>query len=338
MTFSVTVEPKGLTFSCSQEQSLAEAAQNVGVRFPVSCRNGVCHICRATLEAGIVSTPKGVIARESQDETPNEVFVCHAKPRSDLILRMDGVYGPKELPMKNIICQIQSVSVLQGDVYKVVLQLPAGKPVAFFAGQYLALDLPQRDDDAYFSIASAPGLREIELHIQADPHLEKALEIVRFLQENKSVSVKLPFGKACLDRVPASAVLLLAAGTGFAQMKSVIEYLLADGFQDELSLYWTARKQSDLYALDMVQKLADEHENFSFECIVTETLDPTCTEHHSLLADAILSSHDDLSNSLVFAAGSPKLVYTSLDALEQAGLSQDSFYSDVLEYVSRDEV
>ncbi|KZY68226.1 hypothetical protein A3742_10325 [Oleiphilus sp. HI0071] len=338
MTFSVTIEPKGLTFTCAEEQSIAEAAQESGVRFPISCRNGVCHICRAKLELGVVSTPTGLVAQQSQDGTPNDVFVCHAKPRSDLILRMDGVYGPKELPMKNIICQIQSVSVLQGDVYQVILELPAGKPVAFFAGQYLALDLPQRDEDAYFSIASAPGLREIELHIQADPHLEKALEIVKFLQDNKSVSVKLPFGKACLDRVPSSAVLLLAAGTGFAQMKSIIEYLLANGFQQELSLYWTARKQSDLYALESVQNLAETHENFRFECVVTETLDPTCTEHHSLLADAILSSHDDLSNSLVFAAGSPKLVYTSLDALEQAGLSQEHFYSDVLEYVSRDQI
>lgn len=338
MTFCIRVEPKGLTFLCSEKQSIAEAAQKAGVRFPISCRNGVCHICRARLEEGVVSSPTGAIARASQDEVPKEVFVCHAKPRSDLILRMDGVYGPKELPMKNIICQIQSVSVLQGDVYKVVLQLPAGKPAAFFAGQYLALDLPHREDDAYFSIASAPGLREIELHIQADPHLEKALEIVRFLQENKSVSVKLPFGKACLDQVPKSAVLLLAAGTGFAQMKSVIEYLLANGFQEELSLYWTARKQSDLYAMEMVQKLASEHENFNFECVVTDTLDPTCTEHHGLLADAILRSHDDLSNSIVFAAGSPKLVYSSLDVLEKAGLSEDCFYSDVLEYVSRDQI
>ena len=335
MTFRITVEPKGLNFVCSETQTLAEAGQSQGLRFPVSCRNGVCHICRAKLENGTVSTPRGAI---DATMSVKEVFICHAKPRSDLVIRMQGVYGPKELPMNNIICQIQSVTVLKGDVYKVVIEQPAGKPVEFYAGQYLALNLPERNDDAYFSIASRPGQREIELHIQADPHLEKAVEIVEFLRQNQSVSVKLPFGKACLNGVPDSSVLLLAAGTGYAQMKSVIEYLLENGFENELSLYWTARKLSDLYALDVLQTLSDTHPNFHFEYVVTETLDPTCTEHHSLLADAVLRSHDDLSNSTVFAAGSPKLVYTSLDALKTAGLSEENFYSDVLEYVSRDQI
>lgn len=335
MTFQITVEPNGLKFSCLDSETIADAGMAAGVRFPVSCRNGVCHICRAHLEQGSVSTPQGSLAVSTDAE---ELFICHAKPRSDLVIRMQGVFGPKELPMKNIICQIQSVSVLQGDVYQVVLEQPAGKLVEFFAGQYLSLDLPHRSDDAFFSIASRPGQRHIELHIQADPHLEKALEIVEFLKTNRSVKVKLPFGKACLDKVPDSAVLLLAAGTGYAQMKSVIEYLLENGFEQELSLYWTARKKSDLYALDTLQRMSAEHANFNFEYFVTETLDPTCTEHHSLLADAVLRSHEDLSNSIVFAAGSPKLVYTSLDALEKAGLSEECFYSDVLEYVSRDQI
>ena len=338
MTFRVTVEPNGLHFFCSESETVAQAAQAAGVRLPVSCKNGVCHICRAHLELGGISLPQGELVEANEKAKPQEIFVCHAMPRSDLIIRMQGVYGPKELPMKNIVCQIRSVSVMQGNVYKVVLEQPAGKPAEFYAGQYLALDLPERDEDAYFSIASAPGQREIELHIQADPHLEKAVEIIRFLQSNPTVRVKLPFGKACLDSVPNKAVLLLAAGTGYAQMKSVIEYLLAEGFERELSLYWTARKQSDLYALDALKSLADRYRNFRFEFVVTETLDPTCTEHHSLLADAVLASHDDLSDTIVFAAGSPKLVYSSLDALEAAGLSSDCFYSDVLEYVSRDQI
>ena len=338
MMFRVTVEPNGLQFRCSENETIAQAALTAGVRLPVSCKNGVCHICRALLVQGSVALPLGGPVEIGTKAKPQEVFVCHAMPRSDLIIRMQGVYGPKELPMKNIVCQIRSVSVMQGSVYRVLLEQPAGKSAEFFAGQYLALDLPERDDDAFFSIASAPGQREIELHIQADPHLEKAVEIIRFLKDSPTVRVKLPFGKACLDSVPDKAVLLLAAGTGYAQMKSVIEYLLESGFEHELSLYWTARKQSDLYALDALKSLSERYSNFRFEFVVTETMDPTCTEHHSLLADAVLKSHDDLSDTIVFAAGSPKLVYSSLDALEAAGLSSDCFYSDVLEYVSRDQI
>ena len=274
----------------------------------------------------------------STDKT-SEIFVCHAQPNTDIEIRMPGVFGPKQLPMKEITCQIKSVEALQAHVYRVVMEQPAGKPAEFFSGQYLALDLPHRDDDSFFSIASSPGKREIELHIQADPHLEKALETIEFLKSSPSVKVKLPFGNACLDRVPDSGVLLLAAGTGYAQMKSLIEYLLENGFDKELTLYWTARKHSDLYALEALEALSTKHTNFRFLSIVADSSeDIQTTEHHSMLADAVLAGHDDLSSYQVFVAGSPKLVYSTLDALETAGLKDDAFFSDVLEYVSRDQI
>lgn len=336
MTYRVTIQPNELSFSCDKGQSIAEAAQQSGVRIPVSCKNGVCHICRAELLSGVVVMPTGI---EATADKASEIFVCHAQPNTDIEIRMSGVFGPKQLPMNQTICQIKSVEALQAHVYRVVLEQSAGKLVEFFSGQYLALDLPHRDEDSFFSIASSPGKREIELHIQADPHLEKALQTIEFLKASSSVKVKLPFGKACLNGVPDTGVLLLAAGTGYAQMKSLIEFLLEHGFEQELTLYWTARKHSDLYALEALEALSNKHTNFKFLSIVADsTEDVQTTEHHSLLADAVLAGHEDLSDYQVFVAGSPKLVYSTLDVLEAAGLKEDAFFSDVLEYVSRDQV
>ncbi|KZX85455.1 hypothetical protein A3715_03795 [Oleiphilus sp. HI0009] len=337
MSYSITLEPNGLQFECSESETLIEAGQRVDIRFPVSCRNGVCHICRAELIQGRIETRTGELV--SPNDT-NEIYVCHVKPHTDVTIYMDGVLGPGELPMNTFSCQIKQVSEMQAHVYKVVLEQPAGKLKEFYAGQYLALLLPEREDETYFSIASAPNQREIELHIQADPHLEKALEVVQFLQTSASVQVKLPFGKACLSSVPSEPVLLLAAGTGFAQMKSLIEYLLGNGFDKELSLYWTARKESDLYALDYVKDLEDRYENVHIQTIVADDdqEQSQSTQHHSLLADAVLEGHGDLSGFKVFVAGSPRMVYSAMDALEDAGLEHENFYSDVLEYVSRDQI
>jgi len=335
MSFCVTIQPNGLSFNARDNQTIIEAGQAAGVRFPVSCRNGVCHICRAELVSGKVENQTGEIY-ESPSADAKEVYICHVRPRSDVTLKVRGVYGPKELPMKEVTCQIQSVEEMQAHVFRVILELPAGKPTEFFAGQYLALCIPEREEDAYFSIACAPGKRQIELHIQADPHFEKAVEVIAFLKSAPSVSVKLPFGKACLASVPEKAVLLLAAGTGFAQMKSLFEYLLTNGFERELSLYWTARKKSDLYACDLLDQLSAQYDNFSYQVIVADSQGPHCTEHHSLLANAVLAGHTDLSNYEVFVSGSPKLVYSSLDALKEAGLEENAFYSDVLEYATRD--
>ena len=56
------------------------------------------------------------------------------------------------------------------------------------------------------------------------------------------------------------------------------------------------------------------------------------------MADAVLEGHQDLSGFKVFVAGSPRMVYSTMDALENAGLEHANFFSDVLEYVSRDQV
>lgn len=334
--YTVTILPNSLHFVCAEDETLIEAGQRSDLRFPVSCRNGVCHICRARLQSGSVITPLGELI---DAESESEIYVCHVKPRENITLVMDGVLGPDELPMNQFRCQIKCVSEMKAHVYRVVLEQPAGKLKEFYAGQYLALLLPEREEETYFSIASAPGQREIELHIQADPHLEKALETVEFLKQAASVELKLPFGKACLSKVPTMPVVLLAAGTGFAQMKSLIEYLLENGFDKELSLYWTARKQSDLYALELIEGLAKQYENFNYQSIVAEIDEAEqANQHHSLLADAVLEGHSNLSGFKVFVAGSPRMVYSTMDALENAGLEHENFYSDVLEYVSRDQL
>ncbi|MDX1399242.1 MAG: CDP-6-deoxy-delta-3,4-glucoseen reductase, partial [Oceanospirillum sp.] len=68
--------------------------------------------------------------------------------------------------MKTMACQIESVELLgSSDVYRVVLQTPAGKLPDFAAGQYLEIILPNGDRSA-FSIANRPDGRRLELHIQ----------------------------------------------------------------------------------------------------------------------------------------------------------------------------
>lgn len=270
------------------------------------------------------------------DQGPKQVYTCHVCPVEDSELMIEGVYGPGELPMKTIQCQIVSVSPMRGHVYKVILQQPAGKPVKYYPGQYLAIELPGWDYESYYSIACAPEGRELELHIQADPHLEKAQEVIDFLKSNQSIGIKLPMGEACLHDIPEQEVLLLAAGTGFAQMKSIIEHLLANEFSHPLRLYWTARKAEDLYALDMLDAWQKRYPNFLYRTIFAD-IDHLATDHHSLMADAVLEDHETLSDMLVFVSGSPKLVFSTMDALEAAGLEESQFRSDVLAYAKRED-
>jgi len=88
--------------------------------------------------------------------------------------------------------------------------------------------------------------------------------------------------------------------------------------------------------LELLENWSKQYENFHYTTMVAEPSDQINTEHHSQLAQAVLDEHDSVEDKLVFASGSPKLVFSTMDALAAAGLDPENFYSDVLEYAARD--
>ena len=333
------VQARHYDLSCSSEQTIYSAAEQQGFRLPASCLNGVCHICRASLISGKVlsGNAQQLLARDPA-QAPPQVMLCKTWPLETCSVLLKNIYGPGELPVKNVKCQVLNVERLKGHVFQVDLQLPAGKQPEFFPGQYLALSLPDKTEASYFSIASAPGQRIINLHIQADPHLLSALEVIGFLQMSmdtqRAVSVSLPYGEACLSAMPTQPIILIAAGTGFAQMKSILEYLFEHDFSYPVALYWGVRKAEDMYLHELAESWAAKHVNFTFRPIIGELEDGESTDHHEQLSAAVLAEQP-VDNARVFVSGSPKLVFSVMDALLAAGLPEQQFFSDVLAYATR---
>ncbi|MDX1453056.1 MAG: 2Fe-2S iron-sulfur cluster-binding protein [Oleiphilaceae bacterium] len=329
----ILLQPKGLEFDADAGETISDAAARHGIRLPISCRNGVCELCEGYLTKGSVSAGASRQTIEAAGNTT--ILLCRCWALEDCEIEIANVYGPGELPLKNVVCQIEGVEPILAHVYRVALRLPAGKAPEFFAGQYLALHLPDKEGPCFYSIASAPGSTILELHIQADPHLASANEVITYLQNNNTVKASLPHGRACLAKVPDHDVILLAAGTGFAQMKSIIEYLLASEFEHQIHLYWGVRQPQDMYLKEFTEAWSARTGHFHFTSLIADIDNVQGLEHHEQMAEAVLAHGHDLARSLVFVAGSPRLVFSALDLLEQAGLPESHFFSDVMEYAER---
>ncbi len=343
LKFASQVDSEHIAFSIPGESgaSLLEVARQHAVKVPVACRNGVCMVCRADLVSGQVETgARRKLVEADRSSGPQEVMMCQTWPLSDCEFKVKNLLRPGELPLNMLMCQVTTVEVIQGYVYRVKLLLPAGKLPEFYAGQYLSLTLPGREAPCFYSIASPPGLRELTLHVQADPHIQSAVEVINYLTEQCDsaglVQISLPFGKACVTSVPEKPLILMAAGTGFAQMTSIIEHMFATGFTLPIALYWGVRKEEDLYLRDLAQDWEAQHPNFSFHPLVADIDNIADNAHHNQLSDAVVADFSDLSECLVYVSGSPKLVFSAMDALMEAGLKEEQFFSDVLEYASRD--
>ena len=326
----VRLQPSGLSFQVAGDTDLLLAAAESGIQVPAACRNGVCEICEARLVSGLALNTRN----QKLITVGERLMMCRTLALTDLKLEIPAVmasgnHQPRQYPAK--VVDVRSIS---HDVYRVELQLPKRREVAFHAGQYLSVNLPDTDP-CYFSIASSPSEDLIELHIQATPEWVSAQKVIDALTSGGEVTVELPHGRACLASAPDKPLLLVAAGTGFAQMKSLVDYLQKTSYDKPVKFYWGVRRHEDMYLRSLAQQWQEEWPPFTFLPVVGDDEDNEWSGHHDQLVRTVLASGMDWSNVEVHASGSPTMVYTLMDALLEVGLPQEAFFSDVLEYAPR---
>lgn len=333
----VTLQPSRLTFRAAPGEPILDAARRAGIGVRSACRNGVCEICGGVLKQG-----HAYDLRRKVDLTEGATaLLCRAVAKGDLVIQVDNLMAAGSHPLESVTAEVVELSPLNHDVFQVSLRLPPGRKVPFHAGQYLAIALPG-EEPAWFSIASAPNGQMLELHVQAATDWATAQGVMDYLREQGRVPLQLPFGKACLAKRPERELLLVAAGTGFAQMKSIIEYLAAVDQEvtaiagrPPVTLYWGVRRQEDMYLRSLPEQWQTQWPGFRFVPVIGNDEDSEWQGHHDQLVQAVLDGGHDLPNLTVIASGSPIMVYTLMDALVAAGLPAEEFLSDVLEYAPR---
>lgn len=320
----VTLQPSGAVLEVERGERILDAARRLGYECPQACRNGNCLICAALLVSGRVR-------QRGETLDHGEIFTCLAEPEEDCTLLWDGVLAPGELPVRTLSCQLISCEEVGGDVFRLLLRAPAGKPPRYHAGQYLLLE---REDGEFsaFSLASAPDRgRELELHMLARE--SSAVELLEFIRQQGLVKVQMPFGDTHLAELPDGPLVLIAAGTGMAQMHSLIEHCRAEGFVHPVHLYWGVRRPDDFYRLSHWSEWQDMPNLFLHQ-VVSDVCgwEGRC----GMLHEAVCEDFADLTPLHVYASGSPAMIYGTLDALVEAGMDATQMRADVFAYAPRE--
>jgi CDP-4-dehydro-6-deoxyglucose reductase len=242
----------------------------------------------------------------------------------------DGVLALGELPVRSLSCQVVECIEVGGDVWRVRLRAPAGKPPRYHAGQYLMLERENGEKSA-FSLASAPHAgRDLELHVLVRE--TSAQSLLEQLQRNAMVRIEMPFGDTHLSELPDGPLVLIAAGTGMAQMHSLIEHCRAKGFKHPVHLYWGVRQPGDFYEIEHWDEWK-QLPNLYLHKVVSDLCgwDGRC----GMLHEAVCEDISDLSSVYVYASGSPAMIYATLDALVSAGMDAHQMRADVFAYAPR---
>ena len=230
--------------------------------------------------------------------------------------------------------QVLDVQLLGADVYRVRLQCNEGFVPEYCAGQYLEILLGENDACA-FSIASAPSLEQktLELHIQKVPGKESSKKLFSELQSG-TVNIRMAKGRCYVKEIADRPLLLIAAGTGFAQMKSIVEHCLNHQHQQDIHLYWGSKAPGDFYLPSLPVQWSGQ--NLKYHPVVSDTThENDWNGRFGLLYEAVLVDKEKLINSDVYISGSPNMVYATVDAMIDHGFNENRMHSDVFEYAPR---
>jgi NAD(P)H-flavin reductase len=129
--------------------------------------------------------------------------------------------------------------------------LPATETFKFYAGQYVELILKDGKRRSY-SMANPPhSSAALELHIR---HLPGGLFTDHVfgvgatqMKEREILRIEGPLGSFFLREDSDLPIVMLASGTGFAPIKSIIEHMAHQGIKRPVTLYWGGRRPADLY-------------------------------------------------------------------------------------------
>jgi Na(+)-translocating NADH:ubiquinone oxidoreductase F subunit len=134
-----------------------------------------------------------------------------------------------------------------------------------------------------------------------------------------------PFGEFHPKETPREMV-YLGGGTGMAPMRSHLSWLLETRRRANRVSYWYgARSLQELFYRDYFEKLAREHENFSFHVALS---DPQPEDRwdsytgfiHEVLKREVLDTHPDPKSIDYFLCGPPAMIQAATHMLADLGV------------------
>ncbi len=334
MSYQVTLQPSGHSFTVEPDQKILVAGLAAGLFMPYSCRSGVCRTCLGKVREGKVEL--GFVHQNylsDAEKADGCALLCQATAQSDLVIEVKELEGLAGIVVGTVPCRVVSITRPSSDVAVLDLRLPMNENMMFVAGQYVDLLLKDGKRRSY-SIACPPqpeGVSHVELHIRHLPggHFTDRL-FGGDVKERDVIRFEGPLGSFYLREDSDKPIVLVASGTGFAPIKAIIEYAIRRNIKRSMRLYWGCRAKADLYMLDLPRKWAQEHAGFEFVPVLSEPAAQDAWDGRTgLVHQAVMQDLPDLSGYQVYACGAPVMVDAArADFVASCGLPEEEFYAD----------
>lgn len=333
MSHKIQLTDQGIVFDIEEKENVLEAALRQGHNLPYGCRNGQCGSCKAIIKSGDVYSPTDMLDGLSKEElTQGYTLLCQAQAKSDLEIKARTVDAAADIKLRQFPCRVTLCEKLNDDVIRLKLELPKTEKLQFLAGQYIDI-LMREGKRRSFSLANPPHEDQLlELHIR---HYDGGLfseYAFNDLKEKTILRIEGPLGQFTLHK-SERPIIMIAGGTGFAPVKSLVEYALKSEDKRSIHIYWGARTETDLYLNNMVKQWSEENEHINYIPVLSEIENLNGWKGKTgFVHEAVLEDYTDLSSHDVYACGPPPMINAVVESLPEHGLDKARLFSDSFEF------
>jgi naphthalene 1,2-dioxygenase ferredoxin reductase component len=143
MSFTVTVADLERSAPAEAGDTVLSALLGHGVGFAYSCQTGNCGTCKCELISGeVFELEYSEHALSATERARNIVLACRCQVWSDVVVRRLDAEEFVMHPSRILRCRVAEVSRVTHDVLRLRLDILAGGPFTFSAGQFARLEFP----------------------------------------------------------------------------------------------------------------------------------------------------------------------------------------------------
>ena len=333
MAYTVKLNRQNITFLVNEDESILEAALKQGLNLPYGCRNGECGSCIAEITEGSFfyngSNPEYL---QQEGFNKSKALLCQARASSNIAIDSKILESDAEITLKQFPCRVKSAEKLNDSVMRIILELPKTERLEFLAGQYVDFILPEGKKRS-FSLANPPHQDQVlEFHVRHYDGGVFSEYAFSELKNNALLRIEGPLGQFTLHN-SERPIIMIAGGTGFAPIKSVVEHTLEINDPRSIHIYWGARSKSDLYLDGITNEWAKKYPHITYTPVLSETDDiENWSGKTGYVHEAVLEDYHDLSDHDVYACGPPPMIDAIVNTFPEHHLKQENLFSDSFEF------
>ena len=318
----------GSRFPAARRISILDAALQAGLTLDHSCRTGRCGACKTQVISGktlLLQPLQAELAIAPDEAREGWILTCAREALTDTELSAEAIPGPPPPAPRTLPCRVESLERIAPDVLRVRLRLPPNAAFSYRPGQSIDLIAPGGLKRPYSIASDDPADPHIELHVRGVAGGAMSTYWFDHAQPNDLLRLHGPLGSFALRDVAGQDLVLLATGTGYAPIRSLlgqIRRLATDQQPARVRLFWGARQTQDLYESPQASG-----PGWLFVPVISGA-QAAWTGARGHVQQALLAQGFGAARCVVYACGSPAMVDSARALLTARALSPRRFHFD----------